>query len=116
MLELERSAGSGRARTGGPGRKDRETLARLKRLVADELDVNLRFDEIDTRAPILGAGLAFDSIVLMELIGLIESDFGFQFPDEDLVVESFADLETLASLVDRCTATQRAANPRARTA
>ena len=40
-----------------------------------------------------------DSIAIVELISLIEHEFGVRFTDEDLVPESFQNLEVISKLV-----------------
>lgn len=78
-----------------------EIVTELKRIIAEDLDVNLRFDQIDENAPLLGEGLGLDSIVVVELIGLVESRFGFELDDSELNVESFHNLTALAGLIER---------------
>lgn len=77
-----------------------DTVIQLKRLIADDLDVNLKLEEIDEAAPLFEQGLALDSIVLVELVGLVERHFGFEFDDGDLNVETFKNLRSLAEVVD----------------
>ena len=73
----------------------------LKTLIAQELDVNLREDEMDAGAPLFEDGLGIDSIAIVELISVTERHFGIEFADEDLVPESFASLRVLADLIVR---------------
>jgi acyl carrier protein len=81
--------------------KDVPVLNELKRIIAEDLDVNLKFDEIDDKVPLLSGGLHLDSIVIVELISLIEDRFGFEFDDSDLNLESFRNLTTLAGVIER---------------
>lgn len=78
-----------------------DIVTELKRIIADDLDVNLKFDEIDEKVPLLGEGLALDSIVVVELINLVENRFGFEFEDSELNVESFRNLTALAGVIER---------------
>ena len=41
-----------------------------------------------------------DSLAMEQVIGFIEDEYGVMFSDEDLVPENFADLATVAALVD----------------
>ncbi|HWM95354.1 MAG TPA: phosphopantetheine-binding protein [Thermoanaerobaculia bacterium] len=82
-------------------REGLQIVTELKRIIADDLDVNLKFDEIDDKVPLLGAGLHLDSVVIVELISLIEDRFGFEFDDSDLNLESFRNLTTLAGVIER---------------
>ncbi|VFM96839.1 MAG: acyl carrier protein [Candidatus Kentron sp. G] len=74
-------------------------VQKLKRIVAEELDVNLRPEEIDEHVSLFEEGLGFDSVVIIELISLIEANFGFQFSDDELNMELFKSLETLATFI-----------------
>jgi len=76
-------------------------VSELKRIIAQDLDVNMRIDEIDEKVPLLGEGLALDSVVVVELISLIETRFGFEFEDSELSVESFRNLAALADVIER---------------
>ena len=44
-----------------------DTLEKLRRLVAEQLDINRGLDEIDADVPILGGGLNLDSLALVGL-------------------------------------------------
>lgn len=72
---------------------------KLKEIIAEELDVNLKPEEIDENVSLFEEGLGLDSVVIMEFISLIETHFGFQFCDDELNMEAFKDLRTLATLI-----------------
>lgn len=71
-------------------------LAELTRMIAHELDVRIPEANIDPTVPLVDGGLMLDSMVLFELITLIEARFGVAFPADDLSSEVFSSLETLA--------------------
>lgn len=71
----------------------------LKTTIAEDLDVNLSADQIDESVPLLDGGLELDSVVIVELIGAIESRLGFEFEDSDLRTRSFQSLRTLAEVI-----------------
>jgi acyl carrier protein len=73
-----------------------EIVARLKQIIAHELDVRIAEHDIDPAVPLLEGGLALDSIVLYELISLVEKRFGFEFSDQHLQTQVFASLNVLA--------------------
>jgi acyl carrier protein len=77
-----------------------EIISRLKKIIAEELDVNLKIEDIDEAVPLLEQGLALDSIVLVEFIGLIEHHFGIEFSESDLRMDVFKNLQVLAELID----------------
>ena len=71
----------------------------LKTIMAEELDVNLKVDEIDENVSLLEDGLGLDSIAIVELITLVEQHFDFQFSDSDLTPDSFSSLNVLADFI-----------------
>ena len=78
---------------------DKTAVEQLKVIIADELDVNLTKEEIDDNAPLFEGGLGLDSIVIVELISLIEEKFGIEFADTELSPEYFSNLHVLAEFV-----------------
>lgn len=77
-----------------------ETLVnQLKTIMAGELDVNLKVEDIDENASLFEDGLGLDSIAIVELISLVEQHFGFQFSDAELTPESFSNLSVLADFI-----------------
>ena len=84
-----------------------ETIEQLKEMVHGKLDINLRYEEINPDAPLLGEGLALDSLAIVELITLSEERFGFQFGEGDLNMEAFANLRSLAMVINQ----RRAVSP-----
>ncbi len=76
-----------------------DVIDRLKYIIAEQLDVNIRRQDIDADAPMFEGGLGLDSIAIVELITAIEEGFGFQFADDDLNLKPFQSLRTLAELI-----------------
>lgn len=93
MSSMQREAAQG---TSSPVDAVPEIIARLKKIIAHELDVRIAEEDIDPSVPLLEGGLAIDSIVLYEFITLIEKHFGFEFADQNLQTEVFASLNVLA--------------------
>ena len=78
-----------------------QALSELKKILVEDMDTNLRVEEIDDEVSLLDDGLALDSILLVELITHLENKLDFEFDDADLRVASFSSLRTLADLVTR---------------
>ena len=76
-----------------------QTIERLKHLVSEKLDMNIRIEDIAPGAPLLGDGLNLDSLALVELISLVEESFGIEFGEHDLNMEAFASLRNLAAVI-----------------
>lgn len=76
-----------------------DVLNKLKTIIVNELDVNLKLEDINENASLFEEGIGLDSVTIMELISLIENHFSIQFSDEDLDFQKFKDLSTLAAFV-----------------
>jgi acyl carrier protein len=77
-----------------------QVLEKLKRIVAEDLDVNLSYGDLDETVPLFEGGLALDSVILVELIGFIEKSFNIVLPDEALNTETFQNLQSVARVID----------------
>ena len=76
-----------------------DTIEQLKKLIADKLDMNIDRDSIDPDTPLLEEGLKLDSLALVELITLSEEKFGIEFGQDDLNMDVFASLRSLAGSI-----------------
>jgi acyl carrier protein len=74
-------------------------IDQLKDILVKKLDVNLEYNDIDENASLYEDGLGLDSIAIVELIVLIEKDFSISIEDEELNVDLFKSLNTLAGFV-----------------
>jgi acyl carrier protein len=75
----------------------------LRHMIAEKLNLNLTIDQVDPDAQLLEGGLKLDSLALVELITLVEDQFGIQFGESDFNIEVFGNLRSLAALVrSRC--------------
>lgn len=81
------------------GKSLAETTTAIKNLIASDLDVNIELGEIGDDVSLLESGLALDSVVIVELISLLEQRFDFQFSDEDMKPALFENLTTLTQFV-----------------
>jgi acyl carrier protein len=74
-------------------------INRLKDIISQELDANITREEIGNDTPLFEEGLGLDSVVLVELISLVEKEFGIKFSDDELRPESFSTVKVLADVV-----------------
>ena len=78
-------------------------IAKLKKIISEELDVNLGIGDIDENTPLLESGeeksLGLDSITIVELISLIEQEFEIEFSDSELNPENFTNLKILSDYI-----------------
>lgn len=76
-----------------------DIVAELKRMIVEDLDVRIPAANVTPEVPLLEGGLGLDSIVLYELITLIEKRFDFEFGDDNLNTAQFANLTVLARYI-----------------
>jgi len=72
---------------------------RLKQIIAEELDINVKMENIRTDVGLLEDGIGMDSVAIMEFISIIEEKFGFQFSDSELSMEPFKNLTVLSEFI-----------------
>jgi acyl carrier protein len=76
-----------------------EVLSQLKNIIVNDLDVNIKQEDLNENSPLFEEGIGLDSVTIMEFISLIESKFSIQFLDEELDFKQFNSLSTLANFV-----------------
>lgn len=76
-----------------------DVIQQIKQILVEEIQLNVKLDEIPDDYSLLEGGLALDSIVIAELIARIEDRFGLQFDDRVLNAELFSNLSLLAGFV-----------------
>ena len=76
------------------------TIERLKDIIADELDARIARADIALDTPLFEGGLGLDSVVLVELISLVEQAFAIRFNDDELLPESFRSVRVLADVIE----------------
>ncbi len=72
---------------------------RLKTIIANDLDVNVKLEGIADDAGLLEDGIGLDSVALMEFISIIEERFDIQFSDDELGMEPFQNLRALSECI-----------------
>lgn len=80
-------------------RETQHVIRQLKSILVKDLELNLKEEDIPDDVSLMEGGLALDSVVIAELIGQIEDQFGFRFDDDNLRENLFNNLTTLAELV-----------------
>jgi len=85
-----------------------QVLEQIKRIVIEDLDVNLKYEDLDETVPLFEEGLALDSVILVELIGFIEKRFQIELGDDALNTETFRNLQSIARVIREQLALQQA--------
>jgi acyl carrier protein len=84
-----------------------EVLEGIKRIVAEDLDLNLAYENIDETVPLFEEGLALDSVILVELISFIEKRFDIELSDDVLNMDTFKNLQSVARVIREQLAKQK---------
>jgi len=73
--------------------------AELARKLVETLGLDMAADAVDPAVPLIGAGLGIDSIDTLELVVMIERDYGVKIDNRAAGVEAFASLGALANYI-----------------
>lgn len=72
----------------------------LKNKIIDILNLeDMSIDEIKDNAPLFGEGLGLDSIDALELIVLLDKEYGIKLSDPKKGKEIFMSIETMAQFI-----------------
>jgi len=85
-----------------------QVLEGVKRIILDDLDVNLTYEDLDETASLFEEGLALDSVILVELISFIEKRFDIDMKDDELNMDTFKNLRSLAQVIQQQIAAKQA--------
>ena len=79
-----------------------ELISQLKQQIIDVLNLEeMTADDIDANAPLLGEGLGLDSIDALELIVLMEREYGIKLSNPAEGKEIFRSVATIADYVSK---------------
>ncbi len=74
-------------------------VAELARKLVETLGLDLAPEAVDPAAALIGAGLGIDSIDTLELVVLIDKDYGVKIDNRADGVAAFASLNALAAFI-----------------
>ena len=72
---------------------------RVKKVIIRTLSLEVDAEEIDDEDELFGGGLGINSMATIEIIVGLEEEFGIEVPDEELRVELFDSVQTMADYV-----------------
>lgn len=79
-----------------------ELISQLKQQIIDVLNLEeMTADDIDANAPLFGEGLGLDSIDALELIVLMEREYGIKLSNPTEGKEIFRSVATIADYVSK---------------
>lgn len=76
-----------------------DVVKNLTELLTRDLKVDA--SEVTPDTPLFEGGLELDSFATVEIVTKIESHFNIQLDDDDFAPENFADIKTLAGVVQK---------------
>ena len=79
-----------------------ELILQLKKQIIEALNLEeITPENIDTDAPLFGEGLGLDSIDALELVILLEREYGIRMEDPKATKEVFKSVRTLAEYIEK---------------
>ncbi len=77
-----------------------QLISELKIKIVDLLDLtNIQPEDIDVDSPLVGGKLELDSIDVLEMVIMIEKDYGVRIENRELGEKVFANLATMAAYI-----------------
>ncbi len=79
-----------------------QLITKLKQEIIEVLNLeDVGPDEIETGAPLFGDGLGLDSIDALELIVLLEKNYGIKIDDPKKGKDVFYSIQTMADFIEK---------------
>jgi acyl carrier protein len=80
----------------------RTDVSALKRLIIESLNLDgVSPDEIGDDDPLFGSDLGLDSVDALELVVVLEKEYGIKVQSDEVGQEEFASVANLATFLDR---------------
>lgn len=76
------------------------TTEKLKRILADTLQLGTKADALTPASRLMGEIPEFDSMAVVSVLTMVEDEFGIAVDDDELSAEVFETLGSLAAFVD----------------
>ena len=76
-----------------------QIIKQLQGIIVNQLDAGITYEDIDPQEALFEDGLGLDSIKIVELINHVENEFSIQFAENELTIETFQNLTTLAQFI-----------------
>ena len=75
------------------------TNDKIRRLILDTFNIPPEWSDLPDDLPLV-ENYVLDSLDMLSLVALIESEFGLSLPEEDIVIDNFGSIERIAAYVD----------------
>ena len=78
-----------------------DTLARVKNILRDTLNLGDRAAKLTPASPLLGGLPEFDSMAVVTVVTMIEDELGITIEDDELSADVFATVGSLVEFVEQ---------------
>jgi acyl carrier protein len=78
---------------------EERVIERVRELVITALQLQVAAAVLDVDEPLFGGDATVDSMGSLEIVAALEREFDFRMPDDDLRVELFGSIRSLADYV-----------------
>lgn len=78
-----------------------DTLARVKKILRDTLNLGDRAEKLTADSPLLGGLPEFDSMAVVSVVTMIEDELGITIDDDELSAEIFTTVGSLAEFLSQ---------------
>ena len=78
-----------------------DTLARVKMILRDTLNLGDRAERLTADSPLLGGLPEFDSMAVVTVVTMIEDELGVTIEDDELSADVFATVGSLVEFVSQ---------------
>ncbi len=79
-----------------------ELIDELKVKIISTLSLlDVQPEDINEDDPLVGGGIGIDSIDILELVLMLEKDYGVKIESKDMGVQAFASIRALAGFVEK---------------
>nr|VFK63149.1 MAG: acyl carrier protein [Candidatus Kentron sp. UNK]VFK71373.1 MAG: acyl carrier protein [Candidatus Kentron sp. UNK] len=91
-------AGMTREQAQAQAKRRQEITNRLKEVLIERLMLPLEPNEIAEDSPLFGSGLGLDSVDALEIVVVVESNFGVSIADDDM--QAFRSINTVVDFIE----------------
>lgn len=78
-----------------------ELIKELKQKIVENMKLDISPEEIDSDAPLFGEGLGLDSIDVLELVVMLDKNYGIKIVNMDEGRKAFASVRSIAEYITK---------------